>query len=1395
MTGLLRLTNTLIQAFPAMILARLLRLMEATVAATDVAAGRPPVGRALGTAASLMAVLMIKMIVENQYFHYVVQCSTEVRGALSGLIFDKSLRLPAGGSLVTHPDKTNSDNNNSNNNKDSDESTTTTKKKSLGAGGVLNLMQSDTSIIENAFMQIHNLWDAPLQIAMYTLLLYRYLGSSVFYGVAVLLAMIPLNSYTLRILNKLSSYQNDAKDARTKRTSEAIANMKLLKLQGWEHQFAKDIRASRHDELKRQSTRGVVRALNQAISNSVPALVLVVTLSAYIKTGRPFVASTIFTSISLFNQLRFPLFFYPMLIDSLANGNNAMRRISSFLSSDEVIPYVQHHPPLVLESNNSTGGSISIEQGNFLWSTARAKETTGENSRADGYGVETTEAIPALYDANLEVKPGEVVAVVGSVGSGKSALIKSLLGELVPATKSMVQNSLETSTDEAPVASKLNTTTSTSTPHVATHGNIAYCSQEAWLPKGTLRDAVVFGREYNEDRYRAAIRDAGLDDDIAEDNILKASAALLHDTDVGEGGSSLSGGQRARVALARALYSGDDTKVFLLDDCLAALDARVTGIVFDRLMTRLRNSGAATVLVTNDPNLPRRCDKVVLMQKMPASSSCSTIADVGTYDELLSRGHSLVSVSDIETHVAHDENKRLPTSSSGMKPEQKIKSSTEKSKSHSRVSVSVHREKTIRVVGGYELPANGTSDCCHADPECQAALEKCPDFLAQIDEENVEENTPDESDATPSEPKRESATVASADDKMTAGAVPRQTYVDYLRSVRKPVLIVAMIAAYLMSNGAQFLQQAIVAKWTEVGGGEAAAIAGPKYLRRLMNAAGTVSVFLWIRSFLTNRLGIRASEFLHSRMLDSVFSAPMSFFDATPSGQIMSRFGKEMETVDRGVPDSIQNTMFCFLQIIMSGVALAGVVTPAMMIPLAIVSLMYVSTMKQFRPGARDLKRIETVTRSPIYTHFGEALRGSEVIRSIPGSRLFWSTTHRGMTDTNLRAFYSVKAIDRWLSCRLETLGNVVVFTAAVASVWLTRLGRLKSGSAGWGLTQALAITGLMTWAVRCLTDLETNMMSVLRVKELTDLEREDVQLDKEAMLEATTAAEVTTPLPQDSSAKQNHSGTLDGWPSQGGIHFENVSMRYNELSKLVLKGVDLTLPAGTTLGIVGRTGSGKSSLLLTLFRLVEIEDGGRILIDGVDIRSVPLDNLRQSLAIIPQEPVLFAGTVAYNLDATGNASEESMWEALRAASPSLAEQFRRSGGLQSPVSEGGKNLSQGQRQLLCLARALVRQSKILVLDEATASVDPTTDQEVQATIRREFVNKGVTVMTVAHRLETVLGYDKIAVLGDGELIEYGSPKELLQNTDGELRQLVDADRESKRKGAKKAEDDLVAAS
>ena len=1161
--------------------------------------------------------------------------------------------------------------------------------------------------------------------------MYKYLGSSVFYGITVLLLTIPTNSLTLRVLNRLGKREFEAKDARTKKTSEAVSNMKLLKLQGWEKHFRKGIEMQRREELKRHIDRGAFRALNNAISNAVPAIVLVVTLTAYRKTGKPIVASTIFTAISLFNQLRFPLLFYPMVIDSLANGKNSIRRLSSYLSQEELTHYIQKIPKGIDE-----GGSIELKSGNFLWSAA-SSSTNDDN--------QSVVAAPALCGCEISANSGEIVAVVGPVGSGKSALVKALLGELEPAPRIAVDQ----------MGSGVHTCTN-DIPTVKTKGDVAYCAQESWLSKGTIRDAVTFGREYDEEKYFTALYDAGLDEDFSR-------GTLSHETEVGEGGSSLSGGQRARVQLARALYD-DKTGIYLLDDPLSALDAAVGSVVFERVTKRIRARKAAAVFVTNDASLPRRCDRVVLMGSS-GSQSCSKIVDSGTYDELLAKGHDLQSISIDELKV------------------EKTKSNNTEIDAVSTQHADIDRQTVVK----HEM------ECLAEGYVPFSSKEVFNGQNSTVGDNHAEKKEKLLNKKAPSTEK--SKKIVTLDEQMSTGAVPRKTYVTYLKSIRNPLLVLLTLGCYITANGAQFFQQYTVAKWTELSHTStlASALSG-KYLQTLVHAAGVVSLFLWLRSYLLMRAGVRASDFLHNKMLQSVFNAPSTFFDSTPSGQILSRFGKELETVDRSVPDGIGSVLFCSLQIFITVAGLAGVVSPKMIIPVAFVGIFYKSTMAKFRPAARDLKRCESSTRSPIYTHFGETLRGAETIRSFSGSPSLWSSNMRQIVDKNLSIFYSVKSLDRWLSIRLESLGNVVVLLAAFASIVLTRSGKLKSGSAGWGLTQSLAITGLLTWAVRVLTDLESQMMSVMRVTELTNLDASTTPegpFPTEIPQEYEAPGEALAPLfdnDQTSLPKapvQDRALIQTGWPWKGHISFNNVSMRYNSVSPLALNRVTMNVPSGTTLGIVGRTGSGKSSLLLTLFRLIEIEKGGEILIDGVDIRSISLQTLRQTLSIIPQDPTLFSGTLFYNLDATGNSKPEDAWLALEAASPDLANEFRRSGeGLDTIIEEGGKNYSAGQRQLICLARALLRRSKILVLDEATSSVDPITDAQVQETIRREFVNKGVSVITVAHRLDTVMGSDKIAVLGDGKLIEYGNPSQLLQNRTGHLRKLVEADAENKRKGA-----------
>uniref|UniRef100_A0A7S1BJE7 Uncharacterized protein n=2 Tax=Corethron hystrix TaxID=216773 RepID=A0A7S1BJE7_9STRA len=1312
-TGLLRFVNTCVQALPALLVSKILKSIEAYATSRSEANVR----EAISASVTLLVVLSTKLVLENQFFDSTVRCGTEVRGMLEEIIFSKSLRLPvSGGGEVQTKTAESSSAKQSKDKKNDDKSRSTTA--SIGVGGVLNLMQTDTTILESTTMQLHTIWDGPLQITIYSILLFRNLGTSALWGMAVLLLTIPLNTMTLRFLNRLRRAELFSKDERNRRTAESISNMKTLKLQGWEDIFTSEIATARSTELRRHLTSGFVRAFNSAVLGATPALVLVVTLIAYKRSGRPVVASTIFSAVSLLNQLRFPLLFYPMLLNSLADGRNALRRIASYLSAKELDQYVEDG-----KDDDDDTIVVKVADGNFLWPIS-------------GGG----EPIVALRDANLEVKKGEIVAVVGEVGSGKSALIKSILGELVPVTYST----------EPRLSSPL------SKPKVTVRGSIAYCSQESWLSKGTIRDAILFGREYDPRRYVQAIFDAGLDldivgnvygDEITETMLSSRNdGSLYHDTQVGEGGLNLSGGQRARVALARAFY-GKGVEIYLLDDTLAALDATVGSTVFRRILSRLRRENASGIMVTNDLTLPKRCDRVIVMSKDSTEGGVSKILDVGTVEELRERGHG------IDNYFRHDDdqgsnelrvNGEIEVVREGPNAETEKEeychvraSSLSSTWTNGTVNTAALSFNSIKNTTEYTLPESPTilESTTATEADMQAVLAPTSIYdphvkpvIATNDTSRSDINFPYDEGNTRLTQTNLTLQNKSSDDTMSTGAVPWSTYLLYIKSIRSIPLIFCILLSYVLANSASIGQQLFVAKWIESQTASAVVESSTKYFRGLIQAAGVVSIFQYLRSYLTMRAGTRASTFIHNEMLRSVFRAPVSFFDNTPSGQILTRFTKEIDVIDRSLPDQIGWVFACFLQIFLTSAAITAVVTPFMAFPLFALGITYVKIMSKFRPAARIFKRNESKSRSPIYTHFGEALRGVETIRACSSTDM-WNQRHQKLIHENLGIYYGLKNLDRWLSVRLEFLGNIIVFLSAMASIFIMRRSSgtmITAGSTGWGLTQALSITGLLNWAVRCLTESETQMMSVLRASELTDLQSTHNATTFDNSGIENTATKMPRKMPQELSAPGSsfpqislnagsllRSPTVDvaiqktNWPWRGGIKFRNVSVRYGESSPQVLKNLNLEVKPGTTLGVVGRTGSGKSSLLLTLLRVLELDSSpnktsskeGSIEIDGIDIRSVSLSTLRKSITIIQQDPVLFAGTIAYNLDPPGKATEEELWNALTTVSPNLAARIRQNGqDLKTLVSEGGNNLSRGQRQLICIARALLQKRKILIL-------------------------------------------------------------------------------------------------
>ncbi|KHJ97388.1 ABC transporter, ATP-binding protein [Oesophagostomum dentatum] len=439
-----------------------------------------------------------------------------------------------------------------------------------------------------------------------------------------------------------------------------------------------------------------------------------------------------------------------------------------------------------------------------------------------------------------------------------------------------------------------------------------------------------------------------------------------------------------------------------------------------------------------------------------------------------------------------------------------------------------------------------------------------------------------------------------------------------------------------------------------------------------------------------------------------------------------------MELIDLRLSSSFRFLAIAFMNVLQTCIIIS-ISTPLFVLVVIPIFIIYLLVLRHFIPCSRQLQRLASLTRSPIYSHFGESVQGATTIRAFGWTQMF-ERQNKEKLETHIQCSYFSLVSNRWLSIRLELLGSTVILAAALLAVMSRSWGTITAGAIGLSVSYSLNITFMLNMFVRQISEVETNIVAVERVKEYTE-------------------------TPVEAMWRQQRSPPPD-WPSKGEVEFNDYATRYRPELDLVLKGLTIHISSGEKVGVVGRTGAGKSSLTLALFRIIE-PAGGQILLDGVDVTSVGLHDLRERLTIIPQDPILFSGTLRFNLDPTYKYSDAELWSAIEMANlKTFVESLPL--GLQHQIDESGENISVGQRQLVCLTRALLRKSKILVLDEATAAIDEKTDSLIQDTIRRQFVNS--TVITIAHRLNTILDYDRVLVMEAGRVAEFAPPQELLAN-------------------------------
>ncbi|KAH9013251.1 ABC transporter [Lactarius hengduanensis] len=1196
-SGILKVAGDTAQVTSPLILKSLIKFATESYVAHREGLLAPGVGRGIALGIGLVILQLFGSLCQHHFFYRSASSGVLVRGGLITAIYSRSLRL------------------------------TTGSRARLSNGRLVNHISTDVSRIDFCCGFFHMSWTAPIQMGICLGLLVSNLGPSALAGFSVFIILIPIQGKIMKSLFRFRRKTMEWTDKRAKLLQELLGGMKLIKFFAWEAPFLERVAGYRKREISYVRTMLLVL--------STPTLASVVAFLVYAGSGHQLTPAVIFSSLTWFQLLRMPLMMLPLSLSTITDARNAIGRLQECFTAELVSETLVKDPKLKY--------AVEIDNASFTWDGPppdlnEGKEDKGKKkSRSDPHPkplpvsepqVVKEDALFKLKDIDLRVLRGQLVAIVGAVGSGKTSLLQGLIGDMRRTEGS-----------------------------VRVGGSAAYCSQSAWIQNATIRDNICFGRAFEAERYWKAVHDACLEPDL---DVLPNGDM----TEVGERGISLSGGQKQRVNICRAIYSRSDILIF--DDPLSALDAHVGESVFNNVLLD-SSSGATRILVTHALHFLPKVDHIYFMAD-------GRITEHGTFDEMMANGDDFARTFDEFVTKDRTESKR---------------------------------ENTINVED-----ANADENV----KKRQAAMRGAQ--LMQAEERNT-------------------------------GAVNIQVYKLYLQSGNGVVLVPIMFVTLVLMQVSFVLSSYWLVWWQEREWqrpqgfymGIYATLGVGQALATFMN--GIIVAFIVYS----------ASRRMHDNAITRVMLSPMSFFETTPVGRIMNRFSKDIDTIDNMLADSFRMLINTFSTII-GAIVLISILLPWFLIAVAVVSVLYAMASAFYRASAREMKRLDAILRSSLYSHFSETLSGIATIRAY-GEEVRFFNENRDRVNIENRAYWMTVTNQRWLGIRLDLLGTLLILVIAMLTVG-TRFS-VSPAQTGVSLSYILSVQQSFGWMVRQLAEVENNMNSVERIVYYArDLEQEPPH----------EIPDQKPPVP---------------WPSNGKLEINEAVLKYRPELPLVLKGLSMSVEGGEKIGIVGRTGAGKSSIMVALFRIVELVSGS-INIDGVDISKLGLNDVRNAISIIPQDPTLFSGSLRSNLDPFGQHDDARLWDALRRSylveeakpiSPVLSvvdgeEEQLGTGSttpnaprftLDSPIEEEGSNLSIGQRSLVSLARALVKDSKILVLDEATASVDYETDRKIQETIANEFRDR--TILCIAHRLRTIISYDRICVLDNGKIAEFGVPEDL----------------------------------
>ncbi|XP_044431466.1 ABC transporter C family member 10 [Triticum aestivum] len=1072
-------------------------------------------------------------------------------------------------------------------------------KMNHSSGEIMNYVTVDAYRIGEFPYWFHQTWTTSVQLCIALAILYNAVGAATISSLIVIILTVLCNLPLARLQHKFQSKLMEAQDVRLKAMSESLVHMKVLKLYAWEAHFKKVIEGLREVEYKWLQAFQLRRTYNGFLFWSSPALVSAATFVTCYFLKIPLDASNVFTFVATLRLVQDPIRTIPDVIAVVIQAKVAFTRVSNFLDAPELNGQVRKKYYVGVDY------PIAMNSCSFSWDEDTSK--------------------PTLKNINLLVKAGEKIAICGEVGSGKSTLLAAVLGE-VPKTEGTIQIC----------------------------GKIAYISQNAWIQTGTVQDNILFGSSMDRERYHNT---------LARCSLVKDLEMLPYGdrTQIGERGVNLSGGQKHRVQLARALYQNAD--IYLLDDPFSAVDAHTATSLFNEyVMSAL--SDKTVLLVTHQVDFLPAFDSILLMSDGEVIRSApyqDLLADCEEFKDLVNAHKDTMGVSDLNNNT------------------------------HNQRAKEVSIKETVGIHG------SRYTESVKPSPEDQLIKKE-------------ERETGD------------------------AGVKP---YMLYLRQKKGFLYFSLCMISHIIFIAGQILQNS----WM------AANVQNPhvsmlKLISVYIIIGACTMIFLLSRSLGVVVLGMQSSRSLFSQLLNSLFRAPMSFFDSTPLGRILSRVSSDLSIVDLDIPFAFVLSLGTSLNAYTNLGVLAAVTWQVLFVAVPMIVLA-IRLQRYYLASAKELMRINGTTKSALANHLGESISGAITIRAFEEEDRFFEK-NLDLVDKNASPYFYNFAATEWLIQRLEIMSAAVLSSSAFVMALLPQ-GTFTPGFVGMALSYGLSLNTSFVSSIQTQCNIANQIISVERVSQYMDIPSE-----------AAEVVEENRPLPD--------------WPQVGDVELRDLKIRYRKDAPLVLHGITCRFEGGNKIGIVGRTGSGKTTLIGALFRLVEPAEG-KIIIDSVDISTIGLHDLRSRLGIIPQDPTLFQGTIRYNLDPLGQFSDQQIWEVLHKCQLLEAVQDKEQG-LDSHVVEDGSNWSMGQRQLFCLGRALLRRCRILVLDEATASIDNATDALLQKTIRTEF--KHCTVITVAHRIPTVMDCDMVLAMSDGKLVEFDKPTKLMETEGSLFRKLVE---------------------